>query len=63
VAGSQKVYEGFDLKIIDGAVNGVGKFVRSVAAAARVVQTGYVRNYALTILAGVVLVVGYYLWI
>ncbi|MFQ5892748.1 MAG: NADH-quinone oxidoreductase subunit L, partial [Nitrospinota bacterium] len=61
--GSEVVYRRFDLKVIDGAVNGAGAMVRSIAATIRVYQTGYVRNYALTILVGVILVMAYYLWV
>jgi NADH-quinone oxidoreductase subunit L len=46
--------EGFDRKIIDGAVNGVGSVFRSGASALRTLQTGLVRNYALGIAAGAV---------
>jgi NADH-quinone oxidoreductase subunit L len=38
--------------VIDRAVNGVGNLVRSTGGAARKVQTGYVRNYALGIALG-----------
>jgi NADH-quinone oxidoreductase subunit L len=43
-----------DKKIVDGFVNGVGIVVRRVGAALRPLQSGYVRNYALTIAAGVI---------
>jgi NADH-quinone oxidoreductase subunit L len=43
-----------DARVIDGAVNGVGSLVRGLAAAGRRVQTGFVRNYALGLLAGAV---------
>jgi len=44
----------FDKRIVDGAVNGVGAVVRRVAASLRPLQTGYVRTYALTIAAGAI---------
>lgn len=47
----------FDLGIIDGAVNGVGRVVRWFSGRLRVVQTGYVRTYAIVFLLGVVLVI------
>jgi hypothetical protein len=40
-------------------VNGAGGAVRGLAGAARRVQTGFVRNYALAFLAGVVGVLVY----
>jgi len=45
------------------AVNGAGALVRSFAATIRLYQTGYVRNYALSILLGVIFVVGYFLMV
>jgi NADH-quinone oxidoreductase subunit L len=48
-----------DLKIVDGAVNGVATVVRATGDRLRRVQTGYVRNYALGVAAGAVLVLAY----
>ncbi len=44
----------FDAKVIDGAVNGIGAGVRSLARSGRRLQTGLVRTYALAFLAGAV---------
>jgi NADH-quinone oxidoreductase subunit L len=43
-----------DLKIVDGIVNGAGTVTARIAAGARRAQTGYVRSYALGVLAGTV---------
>ena len=51
----------FDRVIIDGAVNGVGWVTRTVGRGARRTQTGYVRNYALTVAIGVVVLLGFVL--
>src|SRR5438128_6479100 len=51
----------FDLGVIDRAVNGLGGAVVAWAAATRRLQTGSVVNYALTMLAGAVLVVAFLL--
>jgi NADH-quinone oxidoreductase subunit L len=51
----------FDRVIIDGAVNGFGWLARTVGTGARRTQTGYVRNYALTVTVGVVALVGFVL--
>lgn len=51
----------FDLGAIDGLVNGLGRAVVAGAAALRRLQTGYVVNYALTMLAGAVLVLAFLL--
>ncbi|MDP9329021.1 MAG: NADH-quinone oxidoreductase subunit L [Actinomycetota bacterium] len=48
-----------DARLIDGIVNGVGGAVHGLANAARKVQTGFVRNYALAFLVGVVGVLVY----
>jgi NADH-quinone oxidoreductase subunit L len=48
-----------DKGIIDGAVNGVATLVRQGGGQLRKVQTGYVRNYALGLAAGVVLLLAW----
>jgi NADH-quinone oxidoreductase subunit L len=45
---------GFDLGVIDGAVNGVATLVRGAGGRLRRVQTGLVRNYALGVVVGAV---------
>ncbi len=47
----------FDLGIIDGVVNGIGRLVRGSSSIMRRSQTGYVRVYAVVLLLGVVAVV------
>jgi NADH-quinone oxidoreductase subunit L len=51
----------FDLGIVDGLVNGIGRAVTWWAGELRRLQTGYVVNYALTMLAGAVIFVAYFL--
>jgi NADH-quinone oxidoreductase subunit L len=51
----------FDLGVIDGIVNGVGKVVVAWAQVMRRLQTGYVMNYALTMLLGAVAIIGFFL--
>ena len=51
-----------DVRVIDGAVNGVGETVGGGSEVLRRVQTGSVRTYAASLLLGVVLILGYYLW-
>ncbi len=48
-----------DKRVIDGSVNGVAALVRGGGTQLRKLQTGYVRNYALGIAAGTVVVLGY----
>jgi NADH-quinone oxidoreductase subunit L len=47
-----------DTLLIDGAVNGVGAFVRAQSITWRVLQTGNVQHYALTFLIGVAVLIG-----
>ncbi len=50
-----------ELRVIDGAVNGIGLAAVRAGASLRRLQTGYVRNYAAAILAGTVLLIGWWL--
>jgi NADH-quinone oxidoreductase subunit L len=52
--------EGVDRKVIDGAVNGVGSVFRVGAGGLRSLQTGLVRNYALGIAAGAVVLLVFF---
>ncbi len=54
---SQLLAKPVDLGIIDGLVNDVGSVVKWISGRVRVVQTGYVRTYAVSVLLGVVLVI------
>ena len=49
-----------DLGIIDGAVNALARLIERLAEQLRQIQTGYVRNYALSVLLGVVIIVAYF---
>ena len=51
-----------DARVLDGAVNGMGTVVLETGAAVRAIQTGSVRTYAVSVLLGAVLMLGYYLW-
>jgi NADH-quinone oxidoreductase subunit L len=57
--GAQILANPIDLGIIDGAVNGMARGVRWCSVQLRQIQTGYVRNYALSVLLGVVVIVAY----
>jgi NADH-quinone oxidoreductase subunit L len=58
--GAVKLANPIDLGIIDGGVNGMARIVRWCSAQLRQIQTGYVRNYALSVLLGVVVIVAYF---
>jgi NADH-quinone oxidoreductase subunit L len=45
--------------IVDGTINQAGEFVRNDSAWLSRVQSGFVRNYALSIFLGAVVVIGY----
>jgi NADH-quinone oxidoreductase subunit L len=62
VVSQRGLWRGFDVRIIDGAVNGMGALVSGSASVLRRLQTGSVRTYAGSLFVGVVLVLGYYLW-
>jgi len=48
-----------DMGIVDGTVNQAGAFVRQHSVWLSRVQSGFVRNYALSIFLGAVVVIGY----
>jgi multicomponent Na+:H+ antiporter subunit D len=52
----------FDVRGIDGCVNGVAEFFMALAGTIRGSASGLVRNYALTMLTGGVVIIGYYLF-
>ncbi|MFN3649218.1 MAG: NADH-quinone oxidoreductase subunit L [Armatimonadota bacterium] len=54
---SEFIYRWIDRAVIDGLVNFSGSAVDYLAESLRTLQTGYVRNYALVMLAGAVFVV------
>ena len=62
VVSQEGLWRGFDVRVIDGAVNGTATIVAASAAALRRLQTGSVRAYASSLFIGVVVVLGYYLW-
>jgi NADH-quinone oxidoreductase subunit L len=50
-----------DVRVIDGAVNGSAHLVKVTGSAARKLQTGYARNYALGIAIGLALIIAFML--
>jgi len=52
------LWKAIDKGLIDGIVNGIAGLVGVFSKGTRRLQTGYVRNYALAMLLGVVLVIG-----
>jgi NADH-quinone oxidoreductase subunit L len=62
IASESALWKAIDVQVIDGAVNGVADVVGGLADLLRRIQSGSVRTYAASMLLGVVLILGYYLW-
>ena len=56
------LWKGFDDLVVDGAVNGVGHFIVGWSGVLRKIQTGFVQNYAFSMVIGGVIVVAYYVF-
>jgi NADH-quinone oxidoreductase subunit L len=48
-----------DLGVIDAIANGLGTLTQRLAGSMRRLQSGYVRNYALAVFLGVIVIIGY----
>jgi NADH-quinone oxidoreductase subunit L len=59
--GTRWLAESFDLPVIDGASAALARLVERLGASLRRMQSGYVRNYAVYVLAGVVLMLSFFL--
>ncbi len=53
------LWHGVDEIMIDGSVNGTGKTVRFFGRMLRRIQTGFVQNYALAFVIGIIVMLGY----
>ncbi len=62
IVSQEGLWRGVDMHVIDGAVNGTASIVDSGSTLLRRLQSGSVRAYAGSLLIGVVLILGYYLW-
>ena len=54
------LWKGVDVRVIDGAVNGVARSFAGAANLLRYTQTGSSRNYAAVILIGAIILIGYF---
>ena len=60
-AGSREgLWKLFDVAVIDGIVNGLGRGVTQIGALVRYLQIGFVRSYAAIILLGALVVIGFF---
>jgi NADH-quinone oxidoreductase subunit L len=58
VKGSEAIYDQFDLRVIDGTVNGSASAAGFLGKALSYLQTGLIKDYALTFLLGVIIILG-----
>jgi len=59
---TQGLWQGMDVRVVDGAVNGTGYVVSAFSAVLRLLQTGSVKSYAAGTLLGAVAILAYYIW-
>ena len=62
VMSEDALWRSADVKLIDGAVNGAASVVDAGSVVLRRLQSGSVRTYAGSVVVGVVVILGYYLW-
>ncbi|OEU70885.1 MAG: NADH-quinone oxidoreductase subunit L [Desulfuromonadales bacterium C00003093] len=56
------LWRGFDVKVVDGIVNGVAWVTRGIGSGLKYTQSGYLHNYAVAMVVGVVVIVGFYVF-
>jgi NADH-quinone oxidoreductase subunit L len=62
IKGSRLVYDHFDLKVIDGTVNGAGASANFFGKILSYFQTGLLKDYALIFLIGAIILLGFFLF-
>ncbi len=62
IVSEEALWKVVDVRVIDGAVDGVGETVGGLSELLRRLQSGSVRTYAASLFFGVVLILGYYVW-
>jgi NADH-quinone oxidoreductase subunit L len=60
VSSREGLWKVFDLGVIDGVIHGLGRTVIRFGKTVRYIQIGFVRAYAAIILAGAIIVIGYF---
>ncbi|MFO7577052.1 MAG: NADH-quinone oxidoreductase subunit L [Pelovirga sp.] len=56
------LWRAFDVKVVDGVVNGCAWVLKGIGSGLRYTQTGYMYNYAMAMVVGVVVIVGFYVF-
>jgi len=59
VGSREGLWKLFDVAVIDGIVNGLGRGITQIGAVVRYLQVGFVRSYAAMILLGALVLIGY----
>ncbi|MEW5900619.1 MAG: NADH-quinone oxidoreductase subunit L [Acidobacteriota bacterium] len=62
VRGSQVIYDHFDLRVIDGTINGTAEVTGLAGKLLSFLQSGLVKDYALIMLLGIAIFLGYMLF-
>jgi NADH-quinone oxidoreductase subunit L len=62
IVSEEGLWRGFDVRVVDGAVNGAGQVVGGMSAVLRLLQNGSVKAYAASTFLGVVAILAYYIW-
>jgi NADH-quinone oxidoreductase subunit L len=62
VGSREGLWKLFDVSVIDGIVNGLGRSVAQIGGVVRYIQVGFVRSYAAIILLGALAVIGYFVY-
>ena len=60
VGSREGLWKLFDVAVIDGIVNGLGRGISEIGRVVRFVQGGFVRSYAAVILLGALFLIGYF---
>lgn len=63
VGSREGLWKLFDVGVIDGIVNGLGRAITEIGRAVRYLQMGFVRSYAAVILLGALVIIGYFTFV
>lgn len=55
-------WKGFDVRVVDGVVNGIGKLINAFSNVLRYTQSGFSHNYAMSMTLGVVVILAFYVF-
>ena len=63
VGSREGLWKIFDVGVIDGIVNGLGRSITEIGRVVRYLQVGFVRSYAAIILLGALAIIGYFTFV